>query len=194
VAIVLPLGVMHRLRKHRAWPPLFAALWLLLPLSLRAQQLPEYDVKAAFLFNFAQFVEWPPESFASAESPIVIGVLGEDPFGPALDQLISQEPVNGRRTVVRRFERVEDVDVCHLLFINVRNPARLAAAIGALNKRATLTVGDAEPFLDQGGMIQFVTQNNRIKLRINLDVATAAGLTLSSKLLRPAQIITTAGG
>jgi hypothetical protein len=169
-----------------------AVFWLLFPGLVRAQPVTEYDLKAVFLFNFAQFVEWPPDSFATADSPIVIGVLGEDPFGTALDQLVSDTPVKGRRIVVRRFERVEDLDVCHLLFINVRNAARLRAVITALDKRATLTVGDVEPFLEQGGMIQFVTQDDRIKLRINLGAATAAGLTLSSKLLRPAQIITTA--
>jgi hypothetical protein len=182
---------MRRLLKRCLWPLLIATLWL--PLSPLAQQVTEYDVKAVFLFNFAQFTEWPPEAFASAESPIVIGVLGEDPFGSVLDQLVSEAPVKGRRLMVRRYERVEDLDVCHLLFVNVRNAARLRAVISALNRRATLTVGDVEPFLEQGGMIQFVTQDKRIKLRINLDVATAAGLTLSSKVLRPAEIVSSAG-
>jgi hypothetical protein len=192
VAVALRLGVMRCFFPKRClWPLLIAALWL--PLSLLAQQVTEYDVKAVFLFNFAQFTEWPPEAFAGAESPIVIGVLGKDPFGTVLDQLVSEAPVKGRRIVVRRYERVEELDVCHLLFINVRNAARLGAVISALNRRATLTVGDVEPFLEQGGMIQFVTQDKRIKLRINLDAATAAGLTLSSKVLRPAQIITSAG-
>ena len=189
------LEVMHRPRQRRVWPTLLAALWLLLPVALLAQPaaIKEYDLKAAFLYNFAQFVDWPPEAFAAADSPIVIGVLGEDPFGATLDELVSESPINGRRIVVRRYARVEEIDICHLLFVNVRNAARLKAAIGALNNRATLTVGDGDVFLDQGGMIQFVTRDNRINLRINLQAAMAAGLTLSSKLLRPAQIVTSSG-
>jgi YfiR/HmsC-like len=192
VAVALRLGVMRSDCK-RCWVWALFAVLLLLSFGIRAQQAAGYDVKAVFLFNFAQFVEWPAESFASPDSPIVIGVLGEDPFGSVLDQRVSEAPVKGRRIVVRRHERVEDLDMCHLLFINVRNAARLRVVISSLNQRATLTVGDAESFLEQGGMIQFFTQDNRIKLRINLDAATAAGLTLSSKLLRLAQIITTAG-
>jgi hypothetical protein len=185
---------MHRLRERRVWPILFAALWLLLPAALLAQPaIREYDLKAAFLYNFAQFVDWPAEAFTAPDSPIIIGVLGEDPFGATLDELVSESPIKGRRIVVRRYERVEDVDICHLLFVNVRNAARLKQAIEALNNRATLTVGDGDAFLEQGGMIQFVTRDNRINLRINLQAATAAGLTLSSKLLRPAQIVTSSG-
>jgi hypothetical protein len=165
---------------------------MLLPAPMRAQQVSEYELKAAFLFNFLQFVEWPADSFAAPDSPIVVGVLGEDPFGQPLDQLVQDAAVNGRRIRVRRYEGTEDIDVCHLLFVNVRNAARTKAAIASLNGRAILTVGDADGFLEQGGMIQFVTQDNRIRLRINLNVATAARLTLSSKLLRPAQIVSTA--
>jgi len=183
---------MHTLRKCRAWSILLAALWVLMPATMSAQQVAEYELKAAFLFNFLQFVEWPADSFAAADSPIVLGVLGADPFGQSLDQLAQDAAVNGRRIVVRRYERSEDIDVCHLLFVSLGNAGRLKAVIAALNGRAILTVGDADGFLEQGGMIQFVTQDNRIRLRINLDVAKAARLTLSSKLLRPAQIVTTA--
>lgn len=172
---------------------MFAALWLLLPALPRAQ-VTEYQLKAVFLFNFVQFVEWPAESFAAGDSPIVVGVLGTDPFGALLDELENEAPVKGRSIVVRRFARVEEVDVCHLLFVNINDPERLQTVLAALKNRATLTVGDAAAFLDKGGMIQFVSQDERIRLRINLDAATAAGLTLSSKLLRPAQVITTAGG
>lgn len=187
---------MHTLRKCRVWHLLLATLcaviWTVLPAPLRAEPIEEYKIKAAFLFNFLQFVEWPADSFTAADSPIVLGVLGEDPFGKPLDELVREAEVNGRPIVVRRYERTEDVDVCHLLFVNVRGADRVRAVIDALNGRAVLTVGDTDGFLEQGGMIQFVTQDNRIRLRINLDSATAARLKLSSKLLRPAQVITTA--
>ena len=185
---------MHTLRKSRAWVILLAAVCaVLLPPAMRAQQVPEYQLKAAFLFNFLQFVEWPADAFAAADSPVVLGVLGDDPFGEPLDLLVQDAAVNGRRIVIRRYQRSDEIEVCHLLFVNLRNSARLKAVIAALNGRAILTVGDAEGFLEQGGMIQFVMQDNRIRLRINLDAATSAHLTLSSKLLRPAQIVTTAG-
>src|ERR1044071_4339823 len=109
---------MHTLRKSRAWVILFAALCaLLLPPAMPAQQVAEYQLKAAFLFNFLQFVEWPADAFASADSPIVLGVLGEDPFGELLDQLVQDAAVSGRRIVVRRYQRSDEIDVCHLLFI-----------------------------------------------------------------------------
>jgi hypothetical protein len=183
---------MHTLGNYRAWRILIAVLWLLLPAHALTQPVKEYELKAALLFNFLQFVEWPADAFAPGDSPIVVGVLGDDPFGPPLDQLVQDAAVNNRKIVVRRYARAEDIDVCHMLFVNVRPGTRLKSVFEALGSRAILTVGDAEGFLEQGGMIQFVTQNARVRLRINLDIAKAAGLTLSSKLLRPAQIVTTA--
>jgi hypothetical protein len=184
---------MHSLRKLLTWPMLCAALWLLLlPAQVPSQQVQEYDLKAVFLLNFLQFAEWPAESFAAADSPIVLGVLGDDPFGKALDTLVENAVVKGRRIVVRRYQSSDEIDVCHLLFVNVPNAVRLKAVLASLNGRATLTVGDVDGFLEQGGMIQFVMQENRIRLRINPDAATAARVTLSSKLLRPALIMTTA--
>ena len=184
---------MHSPSKCKAWLILLAAWCVLLPASMRAQQAGEYELKAAFLFNFLQFAEWPADAFATAESPIVLGVFGEDPFGRSLDQLVQDAAVNGRRIEVRRYQRAEEIEVCHLLFVNLRNMTRLKAVLAALQGRSILTVGDADGFLEQGGIIQFVMQDERIRLRINLDAATSAHVTLSSKLLRPAQIVTTAG-
>lgn len=159
-----------------------------------AQQFaaPEYQLKAAFLFNFVQFVEWPAAAFDTDASPVVITILGEDPFGDHLDQLVQDEKIGGRPIAVQRHARVEEVKNCHLLYISERNAAKLKAILAQLAQKPILTVSDAPDFSSSGGMIRFVKQENRLRLLINVDVATAAGLTLSSKLLRPAQIVTTA--
>jgi hypothetical protein len=152
------------------------------------------EVEAVFLFNFSQFVEWPSQSFAEAGSPIVLCVLGNDPFGPALDQVVRGEQVKGRRLEVRRFRRIEEVTNCHILFVSRSERGRLEQVLHALQGRSVLTVSDIEDFARAGGVICFVQSDNKIRLRVNLEAAKAAGLTLSSKLLRPAQIVATEEG
>lgn len=149
----------------------------------------EYQVKAVFLYNFVQFVEWPPAAFPTPETSLVIGVLGEDPFGSFLDETVRGEKVVGRTLVVRRYRRAEDVDACHLVFIGRLPADELAEALGAFRTRHILTVGESDSFASHGGVIRFLTENNRIRLRINLDAAKRAGLTISAKLLRPAEIV-----
>jgi hypothetical protein len=150
---------------------------------------PEYQLKAVFLFNFAQFVEWPASAFPGPETPLVIGVLGQDPFGPYLDETVRGEKVNDRPLVVRRYRSVEEITTCHILFISRREEGRLKGILDSLRGRSVLTVSDADRFASRGGMIRFVTDRHRIRFRINLEAAKAASLTLSSKLLRPAQIV-----
>jgi hypothetical protein len=151
----------------------------------------EYEVKAVFLLNFAQFIEWPAAAFAGPKDPLVIGVLGEDPFGDVLDEVVRDENVNGRPLAVRRYARAEQIDSCHILFISRSESRRLEQVLAALRGRNLLTVGDTDGYALRGVMIRFVTEKNRLRLRINLEAARGAGLTLSSKLLRPAEIVTT---
>lgn len=160
-------------------------------LSLVAETVPpaEYQLKAVFLFNFAQFVEWPPEAFPEAETPLIIGVLGEDPFGAYLDETVRGEKVNGRLLAVQRYRRVEEIKTCHLLFISRSEANRVEQIVAGLKDRNILTVADAEGFARRRVMIRFVTEKNKIRLRINLEAAKAANLTISSKLLRPAEIV-----
>lgn len=173
--------------------------WLAVPLCLAflgtaAQDPPpsrEYQVKAVFLFNFAQFVEWPDSAFGAADAPLIIGVLGDDPFGAFLDTTVQGESVNRHPLVVRRFRRVDDIGACHILFVSRNGPDYAAQAVERLKDRAILTVSETATFARSGGMVQFVTDRNRIRLLINLQAAQAADLTLSSKLLRPAEIIAT---
>jgi hypothetical protein len=168
---------------------LVLSAWLLSG-GLSAQPEPpgEYQLKAVFLFNFAQFVEWPPQAFADAQTPLVIGVLGRDPFGAYLDETVRDEKVNGRSLTVQRYRRVEEIGACHILFISRSEADRLGQILASLKDRNILTVGDADGFTERGGMIRFVIENNKIRLRINLNAAKAARLTISSKLLRPAEI------
>ena len=151
----------------------------------------EYQLKAVFLFNFAQFVEWPEKAFAGADSPLVIGVLGADPFGPVLDETVRDERIGGRKLEIHRYRRVEDVGICQILFISKSESSHLEAILAALKERSVLTVGDADRAARRGVMIQFLTEKKRVRLRINLDAAKLAGLTISSKLLRPTEIVTT---
>ena len=149
----------------------------------------EYDLKAAFLFNFAQFVEWPSEAFPSADAPIIIGVLGDDPFGESLDEIVANEAVRNRRLVIKRFHSVEEIGPCHILFISPTESTSLSRVLASLRHRSILTVGETPDFATRSGMIGFVVSNKRLKLRINLAATRAAQLTISSKLLRQAQIV-----
>ena len=147
------------------------------------------QVEAVFLFNFSQFVEWPPKVFPDAQSAMVIGVLGSDPFGSALDEVVRDEVVNGRKLTVRRFRSVEEVADCHILFIGRSEGDRVAEILARLKGRSILTVSELDGFAKQGGVIRFVLVDNKIRLHINLEAARAVGLTISSKLLRPSQIV-----
>ena len=160
------------------------------PASLRAQRtFDEREIKATFLFNFAQFVEWPAASFADPHAPLVIGILGDDPFDTILDDVVHGEKIKDHPFTVTRFRRPEDIGVCHILFVSASEAPGYARIFEALEGRAILTVGDTDGFAASGGMIRFVTENKHVRLRINLGAARSAGLTISSQLLRAAEIV-----
>jgi hypothetical protein len=168
----------------------FAFLFVLCAASRAlANPTPEYQVKAVFLFNFSQFVSWPPQAFVSASAPIVIAVLGRDPFGPDLDAVVSGERVNGHSLVVRRYDHVSEVGGCHILFIDRSETDRLPQILLALRGRDILTVSDIDGSAQTGVMINLVTRDSHIQMQINVAAARAGGLTISSQLLRPAQIV-----
>lgn len=150
----------------------------------------EYQIKAVFLFNFVQFVDWPPQVFSQPESPLIIGILGSDPFQSYLDEIVRGEKLNSHPLVVRRYRRPEDIGPCQVLFISRSEASRLGRILTRLKGRSILTVGDMPDFAQRGGMIRFVTVNNKIRLQINVDAAKAADLNISSKLLEPSQIVT----
>ena len=171
----------------RLWLCIFLTANLFAP-ETRGQLFKEYDVKARYLYHFAEFVEWPPAAFPTAESPVTIGILGTDPFGKTLDDLMQNEVAKNRKLVVKRYHRVEEVGACHILFISQSEERRLNEILSSLKEKSILTVGDTEGFVRQGGIIRFFTEKNKIRFQINTDAAKAAKLTISSKLLRIAEL------
>ena len=157
----------------------------------RGQDLPsiEYQVKAGFLYNFCQFVQWPEQAFSSPDSPLVIGILGKDPFGSYLDETVKNETANDHPLTVMRFNSVEEIDSCHILFININKRDDLREALEALASKSILTVSDAPNFSRNGGIVTFLTEENKTKIRINLRAARNGNLVISSKLLRISEII-----
>lgn len=190
-------------RGASTWFRLSAALWVavwlvaileFLPALGRAVEAPstspEYQIKAVFLFNFAQFVQWPSKAFRDPRAPLVIGVLGDDPFGAYLDKLTVGEKIGDHPFELQRFRGADDFSACHILFISRSEANQLDKILARLKGRNILTVSDAENFSRRGGMIRFVTENGKIRLRVNVVEAKEAQLTISSKLLRPATIVT----
>lgn len=169
---------------------------MLLLLMISGRSLPAqtpaaveaHELKATFLFNFTQFVAWPDEAFVSPQSTIIIGILGSDPAGDFLKDLIAGEKVQGRPLVVAYYKNVRDVKKPHILYIREKRKERLAWMMKRLAGRNILTVGDADAFLQQGGIIRFRTISNKITLEINPENARAANLKISAKLLRLAEI------
>jgi hypothetical protein len=150
-------------------------------------ELKEFQVKAAFLFNFTQFVDWSKEDFATPSQPIAICVLGDDPFGAALDDIVRGERVDNRGLVVRRLQRAQDSAGCQLLYVGATE--KLDVTLAAVPHHGVLTVGEGRDFAERGGMIAFVTEDKRVHLRVNVGAALRAGLTISSKLLRVAELV-----
>jgi hypothetical protein len=168
---------------------------LLSGLALAAPAPAEYQVKAVFLFNFTQFVDWPEQAFPDPQAPFVIGVLGRDPFGSALDEVVRGETVNGRVLVVERYRNVGEIKRCQILFIERSAGPDASRTLGSLVHQGTLTVTDFASLTPSTEIIRFLTEGKKIRLRINVDSAREAGLTISSKLLRPAEVVgSTAGG
>jgi hypothetical protein len=159
------------------------------PLSAQAEISREYQIKALFLFNFAQFVQWPSTAFARADEPFRIGVLGDDPFDGFLDDTVRGEKIGGHPLVVERYAGVGDVKDCQILFVSRSESAKMAEILGAMRGKHILTVGDMEGFLKSGGIVRFVTEENKIHFRIDLDAAKDVKLTISSQVLRLAEIV-----
>lgn len=157
--------------------------------AARGRVTREYDLKAAFLFNFTQFVEWPDAALADPQGPFVIGVLGDDPFGPSLDEIVANERVHDHAIVVRRARTLSELGTCHLVFVSRSQAPRLRGILDGLAGHSVLVVGDTDEFAAHGGTIGFVATGSRLRLVVNMDRVRDAGLTISSKLLRQAELI-----
>jgi len=168
-------------RNRLVLPYLFAGLVT----GAAADQPPlEYQVKAAYLLNFTKFVEWPPEDFANGDAPISICVLGDAPLTPVLRQMVEGELVGGRKVVLQKAPS-EPAKSCQVLFVSKSDKAgtKLAGEMG----RGVLTVGEDDNFLADGGMINFIIEDRRVRFDINQKAVENSSLKLSSKLLKVAR-------
>lgn len=159
------------------------------PIKAQPANLNEYQVKALFIFNFVQFVEWPASAFADATTPIRIGILGEDPFGGALEPLVRGEKVRQRTLVVERASRIEDLQDCHLVFAARSERLKVREIINAFQGKPVLTIGDMPNFARRGGIINFYLEEQKVRFEINRAAAQQSGLKLSSQLLGLARIV-----
>ncbi|MCA1659830.1 MAG: YfiR family protein [Verrucomicrobiaceae bacterium] len=148
----------------------------------------EYALKSVFLYNFCRFIDWPGAAFAGPDDPIVIGIFGEDPFGPLLNEAVQGETFHGRGIRIEYYRNPRDVTRCHLLFVSGSETPRVGDVLAAVAGRSIVTVGETESFLERGGMISLVADRNRIRLLVNPEPLRAAKVDVSSKLLRVAEI------
>ena len=186
---------------------------LLLPTRVSAGSPgTKYETKAGYLLNFAEFIEWPAGVFPNAKSPIILGVVGKDPFGGELDKLRGKT-VNGRALEIKRFKgalefrgettpgrrqddlpakqakKIAEMKSCHILFITASEKSFLTQTLKPFRGASVLTVGETDSFAREGGIITFVDSGNNVQLEINLDAAEQARLKISSKLLSLAKVI-----
>jgi hypothetical protein len=185
--------VSRRARLSARWC-LVACVALILAASLpvertRAQQPSEYELKAAFLLNFAKFIDWPTESFSSPQASFSICVLGKDPFGRSLDDLLPGRTIGGRPVMIVRLKDTLNARHCQIVFVSTSESHNLAEIFDGLHGANTLTVGESEHFAESGGAIQFTVEENHVRFLINPEAGERAGLKFSSKLLALAKIV-----
>ncbi len=148
----------------------------------------EYALKSVFLYNFCRFIDWPAVAFSSPREPLVIGVLGDDPFGSMLDEAVKGERFRGRGIQIEHYRSPREIGRCHLLFVSGAEGSRMNEILAATAGRSIVTVGESEGFVQRGGMIALAADGDRVRLLINPAALRAANLDVSSKLLRVAEI------
>ncbi len=149
----------------------------------------EHAVKAAYLFNFANFVQWPAQAFPGPEAPLSVCLLGADPFGPVLDATLADEKIDGHRLVARRLANLRDVGDCQIVFVPEVEARQLPALLATLEARPALTVGESDGFARAGGMIGFVLQHDTVRFEVNAGAVEHAGLKMSAHLLNLAHLV-----
>ncbi len=142
-----------------------------------------YPIKAAFLYNVAKFVKWPAKTFENASSPLILSVIGEDPFGDDLESL-KDKKIQGRSLAIRRFTGIKDLELCHILFIGSSEEEHLPEIFSYARRMNILTVSDMKGFAEKGGIINFITSGDKIRFDINIEAANQADLFINSKLLK----------
>jgi hypothetical protein len=169
------------------------AIFLLLAATprLRAEEATpvEYQVKAAFLLNFAKFIEWPADVFQDEKAQITICILRYDPFGHSLDEILRGKTVNNRQVVARRIVEAEELSACQIVFVSEREEKHLPEVLNRLKGSSVLVAGETGTFAERGGGIQFFLEDHRLRFAVNVDAIRKARLTVSSKLLALAKIV-----
>ena len=149
----------------------------------------EYKIKAGFTCKFVKFVHWPPDVLPKKNTPFIIGILGNDPFGSVIDEAVRELTIRRRKFIIRRYSNLSDLDFCHILFISRSEKDRLDKIFSRLDTMQTLTVSEMDGFCHNGGMINFIVIKNKIRFEINIDAARSAGLEISTQLLLIARVI-----
>jgi hypothetical protein len=179
-----------RLRAPIRLSPLFAAALAGASVTnpISAQAVGEYDVKAAFVYNFARFVDWPAQAFKEPGDPIKVCILGENPFGRALDNALQGKLAGGRVLVVEQIADARRAIGCHILFVSASERKRVRAILESVTS-GVLTVGDIDGFAAQGGVVNFKLEDGKVRFEINVAAAGQQGLRISSKLLSVAKVV-----
>jgi hypothetical protein len=169
---------------------LFSAAYVF-PTTLPAQSKSpsEYELKAAFLFNFAKFIEWPPEAFPDPKGPMILCVFDDDAFGVVLEGVVRVKTINGRELVVRRMKKGEAFAACQVAFIGTAENKKLPELLDALKGSTTLIVSDIPGSAERGGGIEFYLEDSKVRFSINVDAVQRAHLAISSRLLTLAKIV-----
>jgi hypothetical protein len=157
--------------------------------SAQSNATSEYQVKAAFLFHFAQFVDWPPEAFKDAATPLTYCTVGDDPFHGALDAGLDGKTIDGRSVRVLHFKQAQEIQGCQILYLGTPDKKFISATLANLRASPVLTVGESENFVQQGGMIGFLLEDNKVRFEINLDAAERTKLKISARLLALAKTV-----
>lgn len=148
----------------------------------------EYQVKAAYLYNFARFVEWPDTAFSGPQAPFILGILGEDPFGDVFDS-VHGKTVKGRTFIAKKIKDLQETTSCHILFVGASEKGRWESIFKFLQRGSVLTVGDSEGFAKAGGVVNFVVMDKSVAFEVNVDAAARERLSFSSRLLNIAVIV-----
>ena len=161
------------------------------PSPSRAQAVPslEYQLKAAFLLNFAKFIEWPPDAIPGNMTPLAICVFKYDPFGSALEEILRGKNINDRALVARRVKDLQELRSCQVLFVSAKEDKSLPDILSSARGSSLLVVGESEDFAQRGGGIQFVLEANKLRFAVNVDALQRARLSVSAKLLTMAKIV-----
>ena len=185
---IVSKNISSALRLHLLFLPIISFLLNTYSYS-QTQPEMEYRLKAAYLFNFIQFVEWPDSVFENDNSPIILAVLGKDPFGKILDETVQNEKIGNHPIIIKRYRYLSQLEFCHVLFVSSSETESFQFILKSIKQSPILTISDIHDFGIYGGNISFYLEENKLRFAINMQALKQADLKVSSKLLRLAKVI-----